>query len=191
MKRIIACLLLIALIVTMSCGKDNANAPKILKVGDKYQGGIIAYILFPVDPGYDENVQHGFIVSESDIGTAKWSLCDDVPNGADGITLGTGKQNTLDILADCPAATNLAANLCANYSITEGSTIYDDWYSPSLDELKKLYLNNNTVGPLAKGPFWTSTEVSIGGAYTIDFGDGSISSTTKTLNAYVIAFRSF
>lgn len=178
------------LAIMLSCGKSN-NSPKVLKVGDKYQGGVIAYILLSFDAGYDEKVQHGLIVSSEDVGIAKWSTCDEVPNGADGIAIGTGQQNTLDILADCPAATNLAANLCTNYTVSEAGVTYDDWFLPSLNELNKLYSVNNTVGPLSKGPFWTSTEVSIGGANTIDFTDGTVSNSAKTLNAYVRAFRTF
>jgi hypothetical protein len=164
--------------------------PTTLKVGDKYQGGTIVYMLNPVNPGYDEKVQHGIIVADSDLGTSIWSTCDDVPNGANGIEIGTGKQNTLDILTDCPDQ-NIAAKLCDDYSVNVNGVTYDDWYLPSRNELQILYDNKASLGGFVNYEYWSSSEVSIGGAYAIDFTDGSTTTQVKTLQRYIRPVRSF
>ncbi len=182
----------LSLAFLFSCGKnDTSSAPSVtLKIGDKYQGGTIVYLLNPVNPGYDEKVQHGITAANEDAGTAVWSLCDDVPNGADGIEIGKGMQNTKDILADCPDQ-NIAAKLCDDYTITQNGTTYDDWYLPSRNELQKLYDNKALIGGFVNYEYWSSTEVSIGGASTIDFTDGITKTQVKTLQRYIRPVRSF
>lgn len=176
----------------IACAKnDTSTAPSLtLKIGDKYQGGTIVYLLNPVNPGYDEKVQHGIIAANEDIGIAVWSFCDEVPNGADGIEIGKGKQNTLDILTDCPNQ-SIAAKLCDDHSVVENGITYDDWYLPSKSELQKLYDNKTILGGFVNYEYWSSTEVSIGGASVIDFTDGSALTQVKTLQRYVRPVRSF
>ena len=61
--------------------------------------------------------------------------------GARGTAVGTGKQNTADMLAAC-AERGTAAELCANYSLNG----VGGWFLPSRDELALMYRNLKAAG---------------------------------------------
>lgn len=124
-----------------------------LAIGDSYQGGKLAYVLASGDPGYDINTPHGLIAHISDQTNARWGTEGLIVPGADGTAIGTGFQNTLDIIAG--DALGVAAGSCRAL-ITNG---YSDWYMPSKDELNKLYINKLLIGGFnLSGWYFSSTE---------------------------------
>ncbi len=152
-----------------------AAAP--LSVGLSAFGGKIAYILQPGDPGYDANVVHGLVAAPSDVSTdAMWGCFSTIITGADGTAIGTGNQNTIDILAGC-AEDGIAAKLCADLSITDqDGTVYNDWYLPSKNELIKLYQNRVAIGGFNTSVnYWSSTEGinQLIDAWILNFSNGS------------------
>ena len=119
-----------------------------LCIGQSYQGGIIAYI--------DASGIHGIIAAPSDQSTgAKWGcFFTSEISGADGTAIGTGAQNTIDIMNSCSTA-GIAARLCGDLVLGG----YSDWYLPSKDELNQLFINSVAIGGFASsGGYWSSTE---------------------------------
>ena len=93
--------------------------------------------------------------------------------GARGTAVGTGKQNTLDMLASC-AGPGTAASLCSSLSVngTRG------WFLPSRDELALMYrhLKAAGLGDFPDGAadnvsYWASSQQTADMAVHIDFAD--------------------
>jgi len=206
MRKIIIVLLILSSIITLnSCKKKisgctdqtamnfNSDATEddgsctYLSVGDSYQGGVIAYILQQGDAGYDADVIHGLIATPSDQSTsATWGCMGTTISGADGTSIGSGNQNTSDIVSGCTSA-GTAAKLC--YDLILGG--YSDWYLPSLNELSKLYLNRTSIGGFAVAFYWSSSEGSSSQAWVTSFADGGQSKLDKSYSGNVRAVRSF
>ncbi len=137
-----------------------------ITVGSSYGGGKVAYVLQSGDPGYVAGQTNGFVVALSDQGTATWQSGVGVPScyqknipGAAGLALGTGRQNTIDMItAGCGNAAGLVYGVNING--------YTDWYLPSKDEIVKWYLNKATINAgFTENYYWTSSEYDIFNAW--------------------------
>ena len=171
-----------------------ASSPPLV-VGQTALGGVVAYILQSGDPGYDANIQHGLIISISHRNaangstkvTSEWGCVGTAISGADATAIGSGNQNTLDILAGCTTA-GIAAKICAD--LVEGG--YSDWYLPSKDELYKVFLNRASIGLTSLDAFWSSSEVNGNDAWVVEFNAQNIQQVWKGYTNYsVLAIRSF
>jgi hypothetical protein len=175
-------------------------ASGIIKIGDIYQGGKVAYVLVSGDFGYDVTTPHGLIAATSDQSRSiDWDILTDdgvsyqgSKRGAAGTELGTGFSNTDKIIASQGrVATNYAAGLARAYN----GGGYTDWYLPSKDELNKLFLNRVAIGNfISNDLYWSSSEIQshpYHSAWLQDFGNGGPLSTFKDYVVNVRAIRSF
>jgi uncharacterized protein (TIGR02145 family) len=167
-------------------GEEISFIP-VYAVGDSYQGGII----FNITGTYPN--QHGLICALADQGAGTTWGCDgSVIAGADGTTVGTGNQNTTDIVNGCPTA-GIAARICSDLNLNG----YTDWYLPSLDELGLLVQKyRDTMSSDFGGAFyyWSSTEYSgnpATEALYYNFTSGVYVNASKTQTAHVRAIRTF
>jgi hypothetical protein len=164
----------------------GGSATPTYTIGQAALGGKIAYILQPGDPGYDAGVQHGLVATAADIVNKPWGCGGTLIAGADGTAIGTGNQNTIDIMAGCATA-DIAARVCGD--LTEGG--YSDWYLPSKDELNKLYINRVAIGNFNASSYWSSSEVNANQAYYQVFFTGDQLPESKSTGLTIRPIRSF
>jgi hypothetical protein len=134
-------------------------------------GGIVFY----VNPNYESDGWRYLEAAPFDQSAgAKWGCFRSAIRGARGIAVGTGKQNTADIITACGDA-DTAAALCANSSVNG----FRDWFLPSRDEVALMYTRLEATGASDFGArgvadnvtYWTSTQQTADMANHIDFAD--------------------
>jgi uncharacterized protein len=105
---------------------------------------------------------------------AKWGCFRRAIDGARGTAVGTGRQNTRDMLAAC-GERGTAADLCATLVVNG----VGGWFLPSRDELALMYRNLKAagVGDFRDGgasdnvSYWASSQLTADMAAHIDFAD--------------------
>ena len=163
--------------VLFSCAKSKH------KIGSIYKGGYVFKI----------NIfGHGLCAAPLDYHKpVEWGCYGTLINGADGEKIGTGKQNTNDILAGCNSEVPYAAKVCDELVVDN----YDDWYLPSVEELqlmqRELYVQS--FGGFQAVDYWSSTQNFSLGAWKVDFATGEKSNAKNKADkgVKVRAIRSF
>lgn len=153
-------------------------------------GGFIFY----VNPSYANDGWRYLEAAPSDqSGGAKWGCFRREVPGARGTAVGTGRQNTADILAACDEPGS-AAYLCANLVLNG----IGGWFLPSTDELVLLYRNLRAqglgnfrdAGLSDNFTYWASSQVSADMAAHVDLPDlGRVHGDDKDFPRRVRAIR--
>jgi hypothetical protein len=165
---------------TFTCGDTTVALPCICyAIGDTGPaGGIVFYIT--------EECTHGLEAAPEDQDSGEWGCFGTSIDGADDTAIGTGAQNTADILAGC-ADPDKAADIANVYSLNG----FNDWFLPSKDELNELYLQKGVVGDFANDRYWSSSEFSSFFAWYQNFDDGGQVGDGKFVTRRVRAVRAF
>jgi len=118
-----------------------------------------------------------------------WSVPDIL--GAEGTAIGTGQQNTDDILNLVTGCSDpgIAAELADVYSNSGQS----DWFLPSKDELNLMYNERTAIGGFCTYPYWSSSEESAYTPYALwqRFPEGSQDAAPKYTGLCVRPVRAF
>ena len=176
-----------------SAGKSKVGAASgnievsALEIGAFYGGGRIAYVFQEGDAGYVSGEEHGLIVATDDMaGNMPWG-CIDRQLGLTDVAIGKGASNTL--LASMACGTYSAAGVCAEF-VEKGK---DDWFLPSLNELRKIFVNQQQIMGFAAAKYWCSSENNRDYAFAVDFADayGAYRPVRKDSVLRVRAVRAF
>ena len=115
----------------------SCDGSLLMEVGSFYQGGIV----FQLD-----GEGGGLVCDIQDLNLAQWGCHGTDIIGAEGIAIGTGQQNTNEILNGC-GQPGIAARLCNN-STSQG---FDDWFLASKDEFMAIDISLVDSASLANG----------------------------------------
>jgi hypothetical protein len=118
-------------------------------------GGIVFHV---TDGGL-----HGLEAATEDQVSTQWGCNGTLISGANGTVVGTGEQNTADIIEFCDEIT--AASVASDYG--------PGWYLPSKDELNLLYEQRDAgvVVGFASDYYWSSSQNGEIDARSQDFFD--------------------
>ncbi|MDB2317330.1 DUF1566 domain-containing protein, partial [Flavobacteriales bacterium] len=170
------------------CGVEGGNHSRTYEIGDLAHGGIVFYV--------DESGQHGLVAALEDLGSFEWGCYDESVNGADGTSIGTGYQNTIDIINQ-GCTTQYGGITAAQVALDAEINGYSDWYIPSKDELIEMYNTIGNGGPEGNiGGFeinwyWSSSEYILYGAWGVYFYNGGGSYGDKYDSGRVRVVRAF
>jgi hypothetical protein len=110
--------------------------------------------------------------------------------GADATAIGSGYQNSIDIVAQTG---NVAATSAAAYAREYTNGGRSDWYLPSRDELNQMFAEKSRIAGLTTEGHWSSSEVGANTAIVQYFGGGNTADGNKGSvdNGWVRPVRAF
>lgn len=160
-------------------GGSNKDVVNWVRACRAFIAGAGEYSLRDVGPGggliFYVNGTDYLEAAASDQSSGKtWSNVIDKAVETTGTAIGTGRANTLAIIAQAGGA--------------------DDWFLPSESELLEMFnnLHDQGVGGFSDEEYWCSTEVDAVNAYSLYFGGaGESTEYSKAQTFYVRACRSF
>jgi hypothetical protein len=130
--------------------KPPVPPDRTYEIGDVAEGGIVIWVT--------DDKKHGLVVSINNLGPATWGPTDVETGATNDDPLPTsytkpdpkanysGYQNQEKIEAITGWQNNYPAfKACADYSITINGKKYDDWFLPSLTELRQIYNQRGVV----------------------------------------------
>ena len=181
---------------------QEGNELTSYQVGDLAHGGIVFYV--------DETGERGLVAALEDLTDGatdpwgwgfngyEWGCYGESVNGADGQAIGTGYQNTLDVVNQGCTSRN-GGITAAQAALDAEINGYSDWYLPSKDELIEMYNiigNGGSEGNIGEfgddgWPYWSSSEFNIYDAWDVDFNDGGSSYTSEKHTNRVRVIRAF
>ena len=177
---------------------DFSICPTIIQsqtyqVGDIAEGGIVFYV--------DSTGQHGLVAAPEDLPEIyEWGCLLQEVNGADGTSIGSGYQNTIDIVNQ-GCLTENGGITAAQAALDAEINGYSDWYLPSKDELVEMYNTIGNGGPEGNiGGFfdeafdllyWSSSEFDNIYAWFVYFANGDTDGDPKPFSSRVRVIRSF
>ena len=189
--------LILVLVSFSSCKKRGCTDPDALNfqesaakddhscyyfwIGQKSQGGRVFYI--------NPTKKHGLIAADFDLENTQWGCHGDSIEvaGINDVSVGSGNSNSQTI-----------ANLCG-YETAAGKCLlldtfgFDDWYLPSMEEMRGVSENLGKVGQgnLTTDYYWSSTQVNAKEAYLIMNANRSPAILAKGVPYQVRPIRSF
>ena len=156
-------------------------------IGEIFEGGVIVYLQKDTN-----NLEHGLICSVEDLSTYHFfSNVSSEKIGNNAEDRSDGRNNILGILNQ-PNHTNSAAKLCDDY-IYDG---FNDWYLPSISELRYCYNAKKIITKVFQKEtfnsesYWSSTEDFYGNfVYFLNFVNGSGNETYTYFKNDVLGVR--
>ncbi|MDA8945637.1 DUF1566 domain-containing protein [Flavobacteriales bacterium] len=170
------------------------------QVGDFAEGGIVFYV--------DETGEHGLVAAMEDLTEGatdpygygfngyEWGCYQIDVIGADGQAIGTGYQNTMDIVNQ-GCSTENGGITAAQAALDAEIDGYSDWYLPSMDELVEIYntIGNGgsevNIGGFESDYYYSSSENYNSYAWTVYFSNGNSYLNSKYLATRVRVIRAF
>jgi len=161
-------------------------------IGEAFGGGVIFHLWKD-----SEGVEHGLVVDTDNFSVgSSWSNISSELIGTTAQSYTNGLQNSNAIVAQSGHTNSIALN-CLN-STKNG---FDDWYLPSIYELRSLSLNilsvSSTLLSIGKPLLSTnllypsSTELASNLLLSLTFNNSTISSTLKSTQTAFLAIRQF